>query len=267
MEDKRVVPMIHVPDVRATVDWYRDIGFAVTETFDDGGDGLSFAILSFGSSEVMFNSGGQPSKRDRREVDLYVYSDNVDHLYQRLKNRVEVVEGPHDTFYGMRELIIRDLNRFWVTFGQYAPPGPPEDFELRLQTQGNRLRRLLPPETNIACEQAASRILEGLQTRLASPDWEENLLREIRRELANHQRDLPDVQDTEPTGPIVAAALSTAAAVIALISKLMDKADDDRDEPRVKELEEMKEKLTRVVALPISWVERQPDEVFVCGPL
>jgi len=28
------------------------------------------------------------------------------------------VEGLHDTFYGMREFIIRDLNRFWITFGQ-----------------------------------------------------------------------------------------------------------------------------------------------------
>jgi len=36
----------------------------------------------------------------------------------RLKDRVEVVEGPHDTFYGMREFIIRDINRLWITFGQ-----------------------------------------------------------------------------------------------------------------------------------------------------
>lgn len=115
---EKVVPMIHVPDVRATVDWYQNIGFKVIETFGDDGEGLSFAILSFGSSEVMFNSGGQPSTRDRREVDLYVYADNVDDLYRRLKDRVDVVEGPHDTFYGMREFIFRDLNRFWVTFAQ-----------------------------------------------------------------------------------------------------------------------------------------------------
>ncbi len=115
---EKVVPMIHVPDVRATVDWYESIGFTVTATYGDDGEGLSFAMLSFGSSEVMFNQGGQPSARHRREVDLYVYANNVDNLYQRLKDRVEVVEGPHDTFYGMREFIIRDLNRFWITFGQ-----------------------------------------------------------------------------------------------------------------------------------------------------
>ena len=115
---EKAVPMIHVPDVRASVDWYQDIGFTVMDTYDNGGDGLSFAILSFGSSEVMFNQGGRPSTHHRREVDLYIYTADIDELYRRLKDRVEVVEGPHDTFYGMREFIIRDLNRFWITFGQ-----------------------------------------------------------------------------------------------------------------------------------------------------
>jgi uncharacterized glyoxalase superfamily protein PhnB len=110
--------MIHVPDVRATVAWYQDIGFTVSDTYDDGGDGLSFAILSLGNSELMFNSGGQASTSRRREVDLYIYVDNVDDLYGHLKDRVEVIESLHDTFYGMREFIVRDLNRFWITFAQ-----------------------------------------------------------------------------------------------------------------------------------------------------
>ena len=112
--------MIHVPDVQATVDWYRDIGFDVVETHGHEGEGLSFAIVAFGSAEVMFNEGGRTSTERRREVDLYVYADDVDEIYQRLKDRVEIVEALHDTFYGMRELIIRDLNRFWITFGQLS---------------------------------------------------------------------------------------------------------------------------------------------------
>jgi hypothetical protein len=123
----RLVPMIHVPDVRATVDWYRSIGFTVVETYGDGGGGLSFAILAFGSSQVMFNQDGQPSARARREVDLYLYTDGIDDVYRRLQDRVEVVEPPHDTHYGMREFIIRDLNRFWITFGQSSDAGLPTD--------------------------------------------------------------------------------------------------------------------------------------------
>ena len=117
MTDK-VTPMIQVPDVRATVEWYQNVGFTVVNTYGNDSDGLSFAILSFGNSQVMFNQGGQASTAFRREVDLYVNTEKVDDLYQRLKDRIEIVEKPHDTFYGMRELIIRDLNRFWITFGQ-----------------------------------------------------------------------------------------------------------------------------------------------------
>jgi len=116
--NRNAVPMIHVPEVRATVEWYQSIGFSVINTYGDDGDGLSFALLSFGRSLVMFNEGGKPSTSFRREADLYVYADRVDETYERLKGRVDVVETPHDTFYGMREFIIRDLNRFWVTFGQ-----------------------------------------------------------------------------------------------------------------------------------------------------
>ena len=115
---EKVVPMIHVPDVRATVDWYVNLGFTIKSTYDDGGDGLSFAILSFGASEVMFNTDGSTSPARRREVDLYIYTDKVDMLYERFNAQVEVIEGPHNTFYGMREFILRDLNGFWITFGE-----------------------------------------------------------------------------------------------------------------------------------------------------
>ena len=111
--------MIHVPDVRATVAWYESIGFTTRATYgDETGENFSFAIMTFGETEVMFNTDGETSEKWRREVDLYVYTDNVDELYENLKARVDVIEKPHDKFYGMRELIIRDINRFWITFGE-----------------------------------------------------------------------------------------------------------------------------------------------------
>ena len=121
--NERVTPMIHVPDVRTTVDWYQDIGFTVNETYGNDSGGLSFAILSFGASQVMFNQGGQTSAARRRDVDLYVYANGVDAFHERIRDRVDVVEGLHDTFYGMREFIVRDINRFWITFGQESAFG------------------------------------------------------------------------------------------------------------------------------------------------
>jgi uncharacterized glyoxalase superfamily protein PhnB len=109
--------MIHVPDVRATASWYETIGFTIVRTHEEEGR-MDWAALSYGSTDIMLNEGGRTSSNPRREVDLYVHTDDVDAPYERLKSRVDVVEGPHDTFYGMREFIIRDLNRFWITFGQ-----------------------------------------------------------------------------------------------------------------------------------------------------
>jgi uncharacterized glyoxalase superfamily protein PhnB len=121
---RRVVPMIHVPDVGAAVAWYQAIGFTLGASADDGED-TTWALMSLGGSELMFSAGGQASAQPRREVDLYVHTDNVDDVYRQLKERVEVVEAVHDTFYGMREFIIRDLNRFWITFGQEIPAARP----------------------------------------------------------------------------------------------------------------------------------------------
>ena len=112
-----VVPMIHVPNVSATVDWYTSIGFKLIRQNEEAGE-INWAKLSFGNSELMLSAGGKPSSDDRREVDLYITTDDVDDLYRRFKDRVQVVEGPHETFYGMREFIMRDLNGFWVSFGQ-----------------------------------------------------------------------------------------------------------------------------------------------------
>lgn len=115
----KVVPMIHVPDVHSTVEWYAAIGFVVSGINEEDGE-MDWALLSFGDSEIMFSEGGRVSTDFRRDMDLYVYVDNIDDLHKQLKDRVEVVESLHETFYGMREFIIRDLNRFWITFGQAA---------------------------------------------------------------------------------------------------------------------------------------------------
>jgi uncharacterized glyoxalase superfamily protein PhnB len=112
-----VVPMIQVPNVAATVAWYLSIGFELVRQNEEDGE-INWAKLSFGNSELMLNAGGKPSNDHRREVDLYIIAENVDEWFRRLKDRVQVVEDPHDTFYGMREFIMRDINGFWVTYGQ-----------------------------------------------------------------------------------------------------------------------------------------------------
>lgn len=115
---RSLTPMLHVPDVAAAAAWYQSIGFTLLATHACEGQPLDWARLAFGEDSVMFSLGGRPSDADRREVDLYVGVDDIDALFTTLKDRAEIVEGLHDTEYGMREFIVRDLNRFWITFGQ-----------------------------------------------------------------------------------------------------------------------------------------------------
>jgi uncharacterized glyoxalase superfamily protein PhnB len=112
-----VTPMIHVPDVRTTADWYISIGFKLVRQNEEDGE-INWAKLSLGSSEIMLDAGGKPSNDHRREVDLYILTERVADTYRDLKERVQVIEGLHETFYGMREFVIRDVNGFWVTFGE-----------------------------------------------------------------------------------------------------------------------------------------------------
>jgi uncharacterized glyoxalase superfamily protein PhnB len=115
----RVVPMLHVPDVQATADWYERLGFTVVRTVGDGAE-VNWALLRFGESDVMLSAGGRPSEGFRREVDLYIHVEGLTPMAERIREVAEVVVDVHETFYGQRELIVRDCNRFWVTFGEPA---------------------------------------------------------------------------------------------------------------------------------------------------
>lgn len=114
---ERFVPMIHVSDVRATAEWYTSIGFKLVRYNEEDG-ALNWALLALGSSELMLNEGGKPSDAHRREVDLYIHTDNVVQVHASLKGRVQIVQDMYEAFYGMREFIIRDCNGFWITYGQ-----------------------------------------------------------------------------------------------------------------------------------------------------
>ena len=116
---EKIVPMIHVPDVAVTAQWYESIGFTIESVFMEVDEKApNWALLRLGDSTVMLNAGGKSSDAPRREFDLYIHVDNVETFCQRLKEKADLVEDLHDTFYGVREFIIRDCNGFWITFGQ-----------------------------------------------------------------------------------------------------------------------------------------------------
>jgi ankyrin repeat protein len=128
----RVEPAMRVPDVRATIEWYRSIGFELTGQHELDSDS-AWAGLTLGGCFLMLVPGGTHCAH---EVSFWFRTDRVDDLYQLLKQRqldraAAVLAGTepvvpearfahdiHDAFYGEREFTIVDLNGYHLTFAQ-----------------------------------------------------------------------------------------------------------------------------------------------------
>lgn len=132
-------PMFRVPNMQATVQWYRAIGFTVIDEYEDSGD-LVFARLSFGKCEFTLSPGATTGPRD---VSLWLYTDRVTELYRQLKTRqiraaagakppvadnpeVAFEEDLYTPFYGGQQFSIRDINGLTLIFWHpdWLPPRP-----------------------------------------------------------------------------------------------------------------------------------------------
>lgn len=114
-----------VDDVFATAEFYRDVlGFTFDEFF---GVPPSFVMVQRDDVNIMFRQVRPPRTpvaRPNRTVmdetfDVYVYVSNVDQLAAELRaKKADIVEGPVDRIYDMRELLVRDCNGYVIAFGQ-----------------------------------------------------------------------------------------------------------------------------------------------------
>jgi ankyrin repeat protein len=124
---KKGVPMIRVPDIAKTLDWYVSIGFEEYGRFPETG-APNFGMVAFGKAELML----MPGKPGKDEVRLWFYTDKVDELYGLFRSRqlevaqaalagkhadgFEFVEDIYDPPYGKRQFSIRDLNGYTLIF-------------------------------------------------------------------------------------------------------------------------------------------------------
>jgi ankyrin repeat protein/catechol 2,3-dioxygenase-like lactoylglutathione lyase family enzyme len=134
---RKIVPMLSVPDIAKTLDWYTSIGFTEVGRYADGGV-VNWGMVAFGRVQVMFNLYGVPGANG---VSLWFYTERVDEFYQLLKNRqlaaasavlagtradhltIEFAEDLYDPFYGGRQFSIRDPNGYSLIFLQEGEPG------------------------------------------------------------------------------------------------------------------------------------------------
>lgn len=119
----RSMPVLGVKDVAASMAFYRDkLGFNQGGVWGPEGEPPGFAILGLGTITVALDRDPKVVPRQHGWI-AYFYINGVDAYHAQLAARgVEIVEAPHDTFYGIREISIRDLDGHMLAFGQDLSP-------------------------------------------------------------------------------------------------------------------------------------------------
>lgn len=131
----KLTPMLGVPDIEATVAWYRAIGFELKGSHGDQGR-MDWASVSLGDAEIMFCTSSEPWRQPTFGLSLWIGTSRLDDLYSLLKQRQleraqaalagQTTDAPelrftadlYTAFYGQREFGIRDPNGVELMFTQ-----------------------------------------------------------------------------------------------------------------------------------------------------
>jgi len=137
MSAKKLTVDLMVDDVNATVKFYQEnLGFdfqigVPTHTKEQvtiwsENEPLDFAIMKIGDAEVMLQSRESLANDgffgDGRAIGasavLYIETDDVKGLYDRLKGKATIVKDIRTAHYGMEEFYVSDNNGYIIGFAQ-----------------------------------------------------------------------------------------------------------------------------------------------------
>lgn len=119
MKMNRLIPMLPVSSLPASVDFYQKLGFCIEQRNDD----WRWAMLCFGECRLMVDESINVHPGMVRASVLYLYPDDIHEFHKRVRKNGLVVPDLAVTFYGMTEFRIDDPdgNRLWV--GQNVSTG------------------------------------------------------------------------------------------------------------------------------------------------
>lgn len=139
---EKIVTNLMVTNMQNSLDFYcGKLGFTLSmgvnsdqQVFTDGNprEDLVFAMLTLENGELMLQQRDSlaqdvpvfsPTATPGGTFTLYIRGAEVDSLAQSLRDSVEIIKGPETSWYGMRELYIRDPDGYVLALG--APDGPP----------------------------------------------------------------------------------------------------------------------------------------------
>ena len=121
-----LAPNLFVRDIRATIEFYKSLGFNLVMSVPAESDGnLDWAMVSSGNVTFMFQtfqSLGDTlpmiSRQDGGSLLFYIRIQKIRSFFESIKDKVTVVHGLQKTFYGATEFSISDPNSYLLTFAE-----------------------------------------------------------------------------------------------------------------------------------------------------
>jgi uncharacterized glyoxalase superfamily protein PhnB len=119
MTMNRLIPMLPVKSMPASVEFYQKLGFSVEQRNDDWG----WAMLCSDGCRLMVDQSINRHRAAPRESVLYLYPENIVAYHQQIRANGLAVPDLDVTFYGMTEFRLDDPdgNRLWI--GQKTSTG------------------------------------------------------------------------------------------------------------------------------------------------
>jgi uncharacterized glyoxalase superfamily protein PhnB len=121
---KRLVPVLFVEKIEPCLPFWVDrLGFEKTTEVPEG-DVLGFVILARGNVEVMLQTRASLKKdvpalaEERSRSFLYIEVSDLEEFIKRLEG-ADIVVPVRDTFYGAREIGVRDPAGNVITFAHF----------------------------------------------------------------------------------------------------------------------------------------------------
>lgn len=119
-------PNLFVKDIRATLDFYQQLGFTLTMSVPgETRDEPQWAMVTNGKVTFMFQtfkslSDALPpvSRNEGGALLFYIKVDGIRGFFENIKDKVNVIHGLQKTFYGATEFAITDNNNFVLTFAE-----------------------------------------------------------------------------------------------------------------------------------------------------
>lgn len=126
-----LAPILFVKDVRATVEFYKLLGFRVVISVPapEGNDlawamatcgNVTFIFDTFQSLDAMFLDELLPQvdRQGGGSLSFYIRMTDIRNFFDRVKDQVTVARSLERTFYGATEFSILDNNNFLLTFSE-----------------------------------------------------------------------------------------------------------------------------------------------------